>query len=431
MFVLVKTIRICLLEKCFMALETLRTLGQLKQECENLGVLVKIVGKEKKEHYVRALRNFYLKKYYVSLDRIPWDLRFMLSIDCPMLCKRYQQCKQDVQDRLWVDDNEYVIEEKLDGVRLLICYNLELNTFSFYSRNNSVKDFLPQNYKGTILTFEKEFKYDKNFILDCELIATNSKTSTVNGRFGTQCETQLQSTTALLALNPEDSKKIQKKNPLKFFVFDCLYDGESLLNESWDDRHLHAEYLVRILKGSGFLCELNPSFYCNKRDFYDSVIDRGGEGVVFKNRNSTYHATTSRTNDQIKLKRNIASTLENDIDAWVSGFVESNPEKGFKDLIGAIEFSVKLRKEDGEIVTHVIGCVSGIPYDLRKNMTVNVDGKVSLNPKYLGRVATISGQNIGARKLTLQHAVLVEWRPDKDILGCEVLEEKELRKLVF
>ena len=114
-----------------MAIETIKTLDQLKQECKNLGIEVKIDKKEKKEYYIRALRNFYLQRYYGSLDSIPSDLQFILSIDSPMLCKRYQQCKKEMQDKLWVDNNEYVIEEKLDGVRMLLYYNHETNSFSF------------------------------------------------------------------------------------------------------------------------------------------------------------------------------------------------------------------------------------------------------------------------------------------------------------
>ena len=47
-----------------MALETQRTLSQLKMECRQKGIEVHIIGKEHKEDYVRALRNYWLSKYY-------------------------------------------------------------------------------------------------------------------------------------------------------------------------------------------------------------------------------------------------------------------------------------------------------------------------------------------------------------------------------
>ena len=414
-----------------MAIETIKTLDQLKQECKNLGIEVKIDKREKKEYYIRALRNFYLRRYYGSLESIPSDLQFILSIDSPMLCKRYQQCKKEMQDKLWVDNNEYVIEEKLDGVRMLLYYDHETNSFSFYSRNNSSEDFLPQNYKDKILTFEKNFKYDKDFVLDCELLSTKPKVSDVVDNVCRQYEKQEQSVRAILSLNPEESKRKQESNPLKFFVFDCLYDGKSLLDELWDSRHLHTEHLTEVLKDSGFLCELNQSFYDCKRNFYDSIIEKKGEGVIFKNRYSTYNTTASRTNNQIKLKRNTKFRLENDIDAWISGFTCSEREKESENLIEAVEFSIKLRKENGELVNHVIGYVSDLTYELKKELTINVNGRPMLNPKYLGKVAVISGQNVKLEGLILQHAIILEWRPDKSISACEVLEEIELRNSIL
>lgn len=414
-----------------MALETQRTLPQLKAECEQKGINVVIEGKkEHKEDYVKALRNYWLEKYYGSKDKAPWSLQFMLSIDCPQLCRRYQQCKPEQQKKFW-DSDEYIAEQKIDGCRCLILFNADTQSFDFYSRNNSVKDFLPQSYKDTVLVTSQNFFYPDNFVLDCEVISTNPNISTIMGKRGVVCATQLQATAALLALNPEDSKALQKNDPLKFIVFDCLYDGESLIDKPWKVRHPHAEKIAELLKNSGFTCDINPVIRTNKLEFYSDIIERGDEGVVFKNVNAPYHATTSRTVDQVKLKRTISEGLTKDLDAWVTGFIPSSQDKGWSDLIGALVFSCKVKMKDGTIKDHVIGACSGIPYELRKAATIQIDGKPSLNPDFLGRVATLSGQNISARKLALTHAVIQTWRPDKDPSGCEILEEEELLKLVF
>ena len=315
--------------------------------------------------------------------------------------------------------------------RSVIIWDASTQSFDFYSRNNSVKDFLPQSYKDTILVTSKDFYYPDNFVLDCEVISTNPNISTVMGKRGVVCATQLQATTALLALNPEDSKELQKTDPLKFVIFDCLYDGVSLLNEPWKVRHPHAEKIAELLKKSGFTCEINPVIRTNKLEFYSDIIEQGLEGVVFKNVNAPYHATTSRTIDQVKLKRTISEGLNKDLDAWVTGFVSSSSDKGWSDLIGALVFSCKVRMKDGTIKDHIIGSCSGIPYELRKAATIYIDGKPSLNPDFLGRVATLSGQNISARKLALTHCVIETWRPDKSPEGCEILTEEELLSMVF
>lgn len=575
-----------------MALETQRTLPQLKKECEHRGITV-IIEEGKKEHkedYIKALRNYWIEKYYGSLDKAPWSLKFMLSIDCPMLCRRYQQCKPEQQRKFW-ESNEYIAEEKRDGCRALLTFDSSTQSFDFYSRNNSVKDFLPQSYKDTVLVTSKNFYYPDNFVLDCEVISTNPNLSTILQKRGTLCATQLQSTTALLALNPVESRALQEKDPLKFIIFDCLYDGESLMDKPWHIRHPHAEKLSELLIKSGFMCEINQVIYDKKLEFYSDVIERGGEGCfagdtrirmadhtlkpikdvkegdlvksydiekkelvdkkvkhvfyngkkpisewhivfygkdicgtyggsytfegcgvlctknhlfynshgweesrdisfcyaydyfknlrkrevlkknakdiiasnfyfpdgyidaydievedthcyfaedilvhncVFKNINAPYHATTSRTIDQVKIKRTISEGINRDLDAWVTGFIQSSQDKKWSDLIGSLVFSCKVKMLDGTEKLHQIGVCSGIPFELRKEATVyDENGNPALNPEWLGRVATLSGQNISARKLALTHAVIVTWRPDKDPDGCEVLTEEELRSLIF
>lgn len=775
-----------------MALETLRTLGQLKEECEQKGITVQIKGsKEHKEDYIRALRDYWLEKYYGSKENAPWALKFMLSIDCPMLCRRYQQCKPEQQKMFW-DSDDYIVEEKIDGNRSIILFDASTQSFDFYSRNNSIKDYLPQSYKDTIYVTSKDFHYSESFVLDCEVISTNPNISTVMGSRGVVCATQLQATTALLALNPLESKSIQRQYPLKFIIFDCLYDGEDLIDQPWKERHPHAEKLAKLLKKAGFSCDLNPVVYKNKLEFYSDIIEKGGEGCfagftnilmgdgslkkikdiqvgdivksydantkeivnkritstfyngkkpveewhtvyhgkpigkrglkqnfyqgkrllctknhrffngecfienkdlsycfeyspvftdfgvqalyglmlsdgiypigsrsgsicqklnhpfteylinqlkysgkvksvtsgkgseiavifiekrylypldglvigegnsiknydfsgvinslnevglayffmgdgcgnntyislgmysysdkevscmieklhsynieckkkiddrvvfngnnsrvqlvlnkensvklvsligkyihpsmkykvrkftdsedfyeepfmklgllrrtlekgawifyknksnyknsisaydievedthcyfaegvlvhncVFKNSNAPYHACTSRTIDQVKLKRTISDGLNKDLDAWVSGFIPSDPNKSWSNLIGALVFSCKVRMKDGSIKDHIIGTCSGISLEFRKFATIYVDGKPSLNPDLLGKVAKLQGQNFSARKLALTHCTIEEWRPDKDPDGCEILEEEELMSMVF
>lgn len=414
-----------------MALETQRTLSQLKMECRQKGIEVHIIGKEHKEDYVRALRNYWLSKYYGSFNMAPWSLKFMLTeIECPMLCKRYKQCKPEIQKKVWESD-EYIAEEKHDGVRSILCFDASTQSFDFYSRNNSVKDFLPQSYKETILVTAKDFYYPDNFVLDCEVISTNPNISTIMSNRGVLCATQLQATAALLALNPEDSKILQKKDPLKFIIFDCLYDSISIIERPWYERHSHAEKITGILKKSGFTCDITPVIREKKLEFYSDIIERGGEGVVLKRIDAPYIGTTSRTDNMIKVKRTISEGLNKDVDAWVTGFIPSDECKSWSAYIGSLVFSCKVRMKDGSIKLHTIGTCSGLPEDLRKQATVYIEGKPSLNPDFLGRVATLSGQNISARKLALTHCVIECWRPDKNSEGCEILTEEELLSMVF
>lgn len=417
-----------------MAIECARRIDYLDSQCRELGLEVKQAGnKLRKDDYVRALRNHFLLEKYGSIDNIPWSMQFMLSIECLQLCRRIQTLKESDQQKVWESD-DWIAEEKVDGNRMVICWDADEKQFHFFSRNNSMVDYLPQDYKDTIYITADNFDYDKNFVLDAEVISTSSNIETND----TQCLTQLQSTSALLALNPDDSIAIQRNDPLKFIVFDCLYHDESYMDKPWIERHKQTELLCNILKEYNFNCELNPvientEYNKNKkREFFDELIDNQKEGIVLKNKYAKYHATSSRTIDCVKVKRSTSDSLTNDIDAFITDYVVGNDDTRNENMVVGFIFSVRLEKEDGTIVNHNIAVCSNISDYIKEDATVIDDnGNVSLNNDYYFRVATLKGQNISARNMRLTHAVIDTWRLDKSADGCEVLKESELKKLIF
>ena len=417
-----------------MAIECVRRIDYLDSQCRELGLEVKQAGnKLRKDDYVRALRNHFLLEKYGSVDNIPWSMKFMLSIECLQLCRRIQTLKESDQQKIWESD-DWIAEEKVDGNRMVICWDADEKQFHFFSRNNSMVDYLPQDYKDTIYITADNFDYDKNFVLDTEVISTSPNIETN----GTQCLTQLQSTSALLALNPDDSIAIQRNDPLKFIVFDCLYHDESYMDKPWVERHKQTELLCNKLKEYNFNCELNPvientEYNKNKkREFFDELIDNQKEGIILKNKYAKYHATSSRTIDCVKVKRSTSDSLTNDIDAFITDYVVGNDDTRNENMVVGFIFSVRLEKEDGTIVNHNIAVCSNISDCIKEDATVIDDnGNVSLNNDYYFRVATLKGQNISARNMRLTHAVIDTWRLDKSADGCEVLKESELKKLIF
>ena len=416
-----------------MSIECARRMDYLKADCELKGISITPSGKRiMKDDYVKALREWHITKKYGSIDNIPWSMKFMLSIECPQLCKRIKDLKPDQQELVW-NSQDWIAEEKVDGVRMVLLWDATEKKFHFYSRNNSVTDYLPQDYADTIFVTAKNFDYPNNFVLDSEIISSNPCLET-----NTHCLTQLQSTAALLNLNSEDSKTIQKKYPLKFVVFDCLYDSSNLIDEIWEVRHHHAAELCSKLVESGFCCELNKvventadNQYA-KREFFDAVISRYGEGLVLKNRNAKYHATSSRTIDCVKVKRSTADALTKDIDAFVTDYVVGKDDTRNSNMVVGFVFSILLKKQDGSVVTHPIAVCSNVSDIIKDDATViSEDGQVKLNPDYYGRVATVQGQNISARSLRLTHAVIDCWRPDRSADTTETILESDLRKLVF
>ena len=417
-----------------MAIECARRIDYLDSLCRELGLEVKQAGnKLRKDDYVRALRNHFLLEKYGSVNNIPWSMKFMLSIECLQLCRRIQTLKESDQQKVWESD-DWIAEEKVDGNRMALLWDADEKQFHFFSRNNSMVDYLPQDYKDTIYITADNFDYDKNFVLDAEVISTSPNIETND----TQCLTQLQSTSALLALNPDDSIAIQRNDPLKFIVFDCLYHDESYMDKPWVERHKQTELLCNILKEYNFNCELNPvientEYNKNKkREFFDELIDNQKEGIVLKNKYAKYHATSSRTIDCVKVKRSTSDSLTNDIDAFITDYVVGNDDTRNENMVVGFIFSVRLEKEDGTIVNHNIAVCSNISDCIKEDATVIDDnGNVSLNNDYYFRVATLKGQNISARNMRLTHAVIDTWRLDKSADGCEVLKESELKNLIF
>ena len=416
-----------------MSLECPRRIDYLAYQCKNLGIEVKPAGKKlMKDDYVKALRNYFIIQKYGSLNNIPWSLQFMLSIECPQLCRRIKDLKPEQQQLVW-ESQDWIAEEKIDGCRMLILYDHKENKFHFYSRNNSVEDYLPQDYSDTISTTDNGFNYSCNFVLDCEVISTNPELET-----NTRCLTQLQSTAALLNLNPTDSKRIQKDNPLKFIIFDCLLDSDNLINKPWLERHAHAIKLANILNKSGFCCEINPvventdKYPEAKKDFFDRLIANDKEGIVLKNRNAVYHATSSRTIDCVKVKRTTSDNEASDIDAFVTDYVIGKDDTRNENMVVGFVFSVKMEKDDGTIVTHPIATCSNVSDFIKEDATViDADGSVKLNPTYYGKVATIQGQNISARNLRITHAVINCWRPESSAETVETLKESFIRSMIF
>lgn len=416
-----------------MSIECGRRIDFLQNQCDQLGITVVPAGRKlMKDDLVKALRNHFINEKYGSYNNMPWSLSFMLSIECPQLCRRIKDLKPEQQKLVW-ESPDWIAEEKVDGCRMLILWDASEKKFHFYSRNNSVTDYLPQDYSDTVLVMSDGFDYPYNFVLDAEVISTNPETET-----NIKCLTQLQSTAALLNLNADDSKRIQKKNPLKFIIFDCLYDKESMIDCKWIARHDHTSKLANMLKDKGFSCEINPvventdKYPEAKRDFYERIISRNGEGVVLKNKNAVYHATSSRTIDCVKVKRSTSDNTASDIDAFVTDYVVGTDGTRNENMVVGFVFSVKMQKDDGTIVTHPIATCSNVSDYIKEDATVvDSDGSIKLNPTYYGRVATVQGQNVSARNLRLTHAVINTWRPESSADTCEVLKESFIRSMIF
>lgn len=420
-----------------MSISTQRSLAQLKNECNRLGLTVNQSGKrESKTDYILALREFHLKNDFPN--GIPKSLELILKIESPMLCNRFNNLSPEEQDAIWNSD-EWILEQKEDGARMTpIFVN---GKFDFFSRNISVTDFLPISYRDNIWTGDWDLsKIEDEFIIDSEIISSNPNISTVIGKRGVVTETQLQAVTALLAMNPEDSVAIQKNEgcPLEFRVFDVLWwNGEWIMDKPLIERMEYVLKAIAQLNAAGIKARRPYSTFSNKKAFYKTLLSMGCEGCVAKNIMSPYIPSSSRRKDGfVKIKRKMSESMQLDgigdtIDAFITGYEPADETKSWAGLIGALEFSLFVRDEQGNEREHKIARITNISMDLRKEITdFDAEGNPILKKEWYGKVASVDGQCISAREKRLKHAVLVEWRPDRDPSSC-ILDEEYLNKMIL
>lgn len=412
-----------------------RTLDQLKKECIQRGIYLDDIKYSRKD-LIKKLATFSLEFGGVVLTK---GLEERLKIESPMLCFSFKNLKEKEKQEI-LNSDEWIMEEKWNGCRCIIVYD-PTEGFTFFSRNISVKDFLPEEFTNKVLLI-KEGKvreprgmqdFDFPFVLDAEVLVDKKDIDTrLYSKLGVVTGSELNACSAILAINAEASKKIQMEQvSLKFRIFDVLsVKGKDVTTFKLTKR---LEILDRLFEVFGESLPFYKSGRVSgKEKGFQEIIKRGGEGVVFKNLNSPYVPTTSRLRDcWVKMKRSMSEVKASDVDVFISGFVPSDEKKGWGDFIGAIKVSVFLQEGD-EQIEHWIGSVSGIPMELREKMTMkNPLGQIILNPEYLGRVLVVDGQSISSKNLRFTHCRCENWnfRTDKTKYDC-VLEKEFLMSQV-
>jgi ATP-dependent DNA ligase len=423
-------------------------LSDFEAECRLRGLQVKGSGKNgkvQKMDYIKALEKFQLdgmRSQGVLLPGCEW---VHSNMESPMLAQGQSCFKTEALFQDFVGRDDVLAEIKTDGCRMLVSYypgvGLEL-----FSRNRSVVDFLFGQYSNQVYGLTQDVTKDifpVSFVLDSELVSLNPS---VNGHVVT--DSVLSAVVAMLGMNQRESFRMQADAgyPLRFQVFDILqYDGKSVMGLLLRERKwlLH-EVLVKLWEAAARLdlpqlkwfqeVETVYGGFGSKLEYYRAVTGRGGEGLVIKDVNSVYNPREARGGmgaGWIKWKRNIRETLGGDVDAFVSGFHEGVAGSQFEGLVGSLEFSVYL-SPSGE--KHVIANVSGLPEDLRRSISVKgPDGKMALDSRCYGWVASINGQDISTRSRSFAHARIVRWRKGADAKAPHdcVMAEADLNALVL
>lgn len=320
----------------------------------------------------------------------------------PMLCFSYGDLLPSEREAVWKDANNWVAQEKLNGVRMILTFTKGVGVTAHSRTQHWFEDRLL--FGGIVPDFTAT--------ADCEVKATKLIVTPK----GVVARSSLQSTTAILQLKPDMSRLFQKKMgvPLKFHVLDIT---------NWQGMDLRKKPLVERLAYLGdfriaaTMAELSEHFeypglrFEGKRKFFNEIIEAGGEGIVFKNLNSIYHDDTSRNRaGWVKCKRQVS------FDAFISGFERGRAGTKWANKVACLLFAVNTT-EGGE---HVIAKIVNVPKHVRNRITVydEATDTVTLSETAYGRVAVVSGLEIAKRSYRLAHARVLRWRTDLEKEKC-------------
>ena len=98
---------------------------ELKEMCDTLGLTPnktrRRVDKETNTHYFEssikdyeeAVQNYYLQVYKENGTLSPF-MESVLKLDSPMLALQLKNAKPELQEEVWKDNNDWILQEKLD-----------------------------------------------------------------------------------------------------------------------------------------------------------------------------------------------------------------------------------------------------------------------------------------------------------------------------
>lgn len=453
-------------------------LDLLRKKCENLGlepeqtrnrvekdVEGKVIRRYKEstiDSCKEALQNYYIEKYRAEGTLNPFVERILKFK--PMLASQMKTIKEDVQQEIWKDGNNWLATEKIDGNRMRYCYN-ENYGVEYFSRNlNEAQDgdYLPINYSSKLTIPRPDMNVLKaagihDFIIDTELVPyfdtihefTNVRK--INGIVQEVLEmpvadTQLSLTTSVLGALDDLSHRMQETNPMKLMAFDIIsLNGEDLTNETLRDRLLKLTKLMITIRNAGLgdRLQIVKCAKANKIKFYQDITARGGEGCVIKDLDGSY-LPGKRDKSWIKAKRSVSGSILEEqagdtIDAFIIGYKRGNEGTNIEQYVGALDFGIYLLDNEDNYITddmgmpviHHIATISGLTLEEREQMTeIGPDGKPRLKKSWYNKVAEIDGQDVSSKNYRLSHALIKRWRMDKNADDC-LVKKSFLESLVL
>ena len=295
-------------------METILTLGDLERWVRNLGIenlverkYAKALNpdgtpkdKTGKREYIQALQKHFLSVGYPS--GVPHHLELALS-SYPQMAARQNQLKPERLEEI-LESPDWVCEEKIQGFRARFVFVQGEGCF-WYSRYLSDANMLPRLIP--LPSPEVISPEIMSFVLDGEIIAKDPQGLVRDLRESKIIlENEQEATTYVLSnFNPRDIV------PEAVFVFKAIdileLNSAPLVDRELGDRKYLLSLLMRSLRGaSGVEVQELPFSIlptgAEKFEYFQRIIDLGGEGMIVKDIHSEYEID-ARPLSWIKFKR--------------------------------------------------------------------------------------------------------------------------------
>ncbi|MCX6133006.1 MAG: hypothetical protein NTU47_04240 [Ignavibacteriales bacterium] len=292
------------------------------------------------------------------------------------------------QDHLnWLICNEnYAAQEKLDGMRCIA--HVTKTGLRIFSRSAGVEDPTRPLEKTAALPHLASLRFPQlaNTVLDTEILAPGVDAASLSGAI--------------------HSREVGRTyGQVKAFVFDVLrYRGEDLSHKTLRERIAVLDILNGALQ-SPYVIFLPWAFTAKgKWSLYESVLSRGGEGIMLKRLDALYVQGGRPANNWLKAKKSAT------FDCVVMGFTKGKGK--FNDRIGAMIFGQYV---DGKLTE--LGQASGMSDAERADM--------SLRPNnYIGKVVMIKGME-RLKSGAIRHPQFAGMRNDKDRHQCRWYQNEQ------
>jgi ATP-dependent DNA ligase len=295
------------------------------------------------------------------------------------------KCRGKLKESYWDDNNNWVAEFKFDGTRYLM--HITHNGSRFTSRRQSVN--------GTGFVEKRNFPHletvsFEDTVLDGEMVLN---------LFGSSYES------ATITGSGREVAILKQKELgfIHYFCFDILFfRGNDIRGLDYAKRKTILDSVVKRIANP--YLHYVKHYHIAKKDYYNSIVRKGGEGIVLKDIHSQY----GERSKWVKIKK------QETWDVFITGYLD--PSQISEKVDGT--FSITRYEEKGWIGSICIGQIGLLDCGSVSGMSEEVRASMSADPqKYIGRVIEIEAQE-RLPSGRFRHPRFIRFRDDKSKGEC-------------